>query len=206
MGGARNNGAPTPTKGSPRECGKQGMVWQFRQKGASLKEGHSTGRLHGSGYTSYLTLSGEWWAVVESKGCSSREGFCIIYAGGGLHSDSGRGCRRCLELSLGAGTGSRPACRRCAQVEDLLQQVAKLQEVVRGLCSIGEAENKLDSCFQAWLATEPQPNAPSRPHRRERGAYNEGEWKLAMARTQRRKTSPKARGALAEPIRCFANQ
>jgi len=42
-------------------------------------------------------------------------------------------CRNCLDLSSGAGTGSRPACKRCAQVEDLLQQVTELEEAVRRL-------------------------------------------------------------------------
>ena len=50
------------------------------------------------------------------------------------------GCRMCPDLSPGAGTGSRPACKRCAQVEDILQQVAELQEVVRRCRDIREAE------------------------------------------------------------------
>ena len=39
-------------------------------------------------------------------------------------------CKKFPDLSPGAGTGSRPACKRCAQVEELLQQVGELQEVV----------------------------------------------------------------------------
>ena len=42
-------------------------------------------------------------------------------------------CRKCLDPSPEAGTGSRPACNRCAQVEDLLQQVTELEEAVRRL-------------------------------------------------------------------------
>ena len=73
-------------------------------------------------------------------------------------------CRKCLDLSPGAGTGSRPACKRCAQVEDLLQQVAALQEAVRRLRSIREAEKDLDSWFQAQSAVGPQPNSQKLPH------------------------------------------
>jgi len=40
-------------------------------------------------------------------------------------------CRRCLDLSPKTGTGGRPDCKRCAQVEDLLQQVAGLQQAVK---------------------------------------------------------------------------
>ena len=101
-------------------------------------------------------------------------------------------CRQCLDLSPGAGTGSRPACKRCAQVEDLLQQVAELQEVVRRLCNIREAEKLLDSWFQAQSAVDPQPTAkqpkpPPMAHTEGRGANKEEEWKLAIARTCRRK-------------------
>lgn len=50
-------------------------------------------------------------------------------------------CWKCLNLLPGAGSG--PACQRCAQMEDLLQMVAELQESVRRLCSIREAEEEL---------------------------------------------------------------
>ena len=100
--------------------------------------------------------------MSESKGCSSGWGVCTIYPSGGrcLHPDraaEGRGCRKCLDLSPGAGTGSRPACKRRPQVEGLLHQVAELQEVVRRLCSIREAEKELDSWFHAQSAVDPQP-------------------------------------------------
>ena len=44
-------------------------------------------------------------------------------------------------------------------MEDLLQQVAELQEAVRRLRSIREAEEELGSWFQAQSAVEPQPMA-----------------------------------------------
>lgn len=46
------------------------------------------------------------------------------------------------DLSPGTGTGSRPACRRCAQVENILQYVAELPGVVRRLHSTREAEEE----------------------------------------------------------------
>lgn len=52
---------------------------------------------------------------------------------------------KCLDLSPGAGTGSTPACKGCALVEDLPHQVVELQEAVRKLQSIREAEEELDS-------------------------------------------------------------
>lgn len=55
-------------------------------------------------------------------------------------------CRKFLDLSPGAGTGIRPAYRRYAQVEGLLQQVAELQEV-RRLCNMRDAEKELESWF-----------------------------------------------------------
>ena len=73
-------------------------------------------------------------------------------------------CRQCLDLSPGAGTGSRPACKRCAQVEDLLQQVAELQEAVRRLRNIREGEKELDSWFQVQSAVDPQPDRQKLPH------------------------------------------
>lgn len=61
-------------------------------------------------------------------------------------------------------TGGTPACKRCAQVEDLLQQVAELQEEVRRPCDIREAEMELNSWFQAQLAVDLQPNSQRFPH------------------------------------------
>ena len=106
------------------------------------------------------------------------------------------GCRECLDLSPGAGTGSRPACKRCAQVEDLLQQVAELQEAVRRLRNIREAEKELDSWFQVQSAADPQPTAkqtktPPLAHAEgSRGTNNAEEWMVAKARTSRRKRFP----------------
>ncbi|KAK4827437.1 hypothetical protein QYF61_017994 [Mycteria americana] len=105
------------------------------------------------------------------------------------------GCRKCLHLSPGAGTGGRPACKRCAQVEDLLQQVAVLQEAVGRLRNIREAEKELDNWFQAQSAADPQPTAKQpKPPRlaltEGRGANNAEEGTVAMARTSRRKRLP----------------
>lgn len=82
------------------------------------------------------------------------------------------GYRRCLDPSLGAGTGSRPARRWCAQVEDFLQKVAELQEAVRRLRSIREAEEELDTWFQVQTTVKLPPAAktsPSSTHRRRGG-------------------------------------
>jgi len=75
------------------------------------------------------------------------------------------GCRQCLDLSSGAGAGGRPACKSCAQVEDLLQQVAELQEAVRRLHNIREAEKEIGSWLQVQSAanskhTAKQPKTP----------------------------------------------
>lgn len=63
------------------------------------------------------------------------------------------GCRKCLELSSGMRTGGRPACKGCALVEDLLHQVAQMQEVVRRLHNIREVE--MDTWFQLQSAVDP---------------------------------------------------
>lgn len=102
--------------------------------------------------------------------------------------------RQCLDLSPGAGTG-RPACKRCAQVEDLLQRVAELQEAVRRLRNVREAENGLGSGFQAQSAVHLLPMAkqaktPLLAHTEGKGANNAEEWKLATARIYRRKRLP----------------
>ena len=144
--------------------------------------------------------------MSESKGCSSGWGAAAptpAVADASAQTDLLKGeaaaqtsdCRKCLDLSPGAGTGSRPACKRCAQVEDLLQQVAALQEAVRRLRSIREGEKELDSWFQVQSAVDPQPTAkqPKTPppvHTEGRGANNAEEWKLATARTSRRKRLP----------------
>lgn len=44
-------------------------------------------------------------------------------------------------------------------MEDLLQQVAELQETVIRLQNIWETEKELDSCFQVLSAVDPQPMA-----------------------------------------------
>ena len=81
-------------------------------------------------------------------------------------------------------------------MEDLLQQVAELQEAVRRLRSIREAEKELDSWFQVQSAVDLQPTAkqPKTPplvHTEGRGANNAEEWKFAsLARTCRRKRLP----------------
>jgi len=100
---------------------------------------------------------------------------------------------KCLDLSPGAGTGSRPVCKRCTQVEELLQQVAELQEMMRRQCNIRETEKELHSWFQVQSAMNPQPSSQKLPHQHTQkggGVYNAKEWKLAMARISRRKRLP----------------
>lgn len=66
-------------------------------------------------------------------------------------------CRKHLDLPPEAD--GRPACKRCAQVEDLLHQVAELQEAVRRLCNIRETEELADSkhCLQ-WTHSQELPH------------------------------------------------
>ncbi|KAM6082387.1 LOW QUALITY PROTEIN: serine/threonine-protein kinase MARK1-like [Chlamydotis macqueenii] len=65
------------------------------------------------------------------------------------------GYSQCLAPTPGAGAGGSPGCR-CAQLEELLQQVAELQEEVKRLKVIREAERELATWFQAESALEPQ--------------------------------------------------
>lgn len=61
----------------------------------------------------------------------------------------------------------------CAQVEDILQQMAELQESLRRLCSTREAEKELNSWSQVQFAVDPEPMAQepktSLPAHTERG-------------------------------------
>jgi len=103
-------------------------------------------------------------------------------------------CRKHQDLSPGAGAGSRPACKRYAQVEDLLHQVPELLEAVRRLQNIREAGKEIrqlvPSTVCSGLAAHGQTakNSSTGTHRREGGSAEE--WKLASARTIRRKTLP----------------
>lgn len=49
-------------------------------------------------------------------------------------------------------------------MEDLLQQVAELQEAVKRLRDIREAERELDSSFQVQPAVDLQPHSQRFPH------------------------------------------
>ena len=51
------------------------------------------------------------------------------------------GCNECPDPSPGEKVST---CKRCAQVDDLLCQVAELQETVKRLCSIRGAETETD--------------------------------------------------------------
>lgn len=79
-------------------------------------------------------------------------------------------------------------------MEDLLQQVAELEEVVRRLSTITEAEKELETWFQAQSAADPQPASrqPETPLMTctEVRVVSVEEWKLARARTCRRKRLP----------------
>ncbi|OPJ85771.1 hypothetical protein AV530_013890 [Patagioenas fasciata monilis] len=101
-------------------------------------------------------------------------------------------CRKCLDCSPGGERGGRSACKRCAQVEDLLQHMAELQEVVGRLHNNRKVEKELDSWFQAqsavnplYMAKKPKPLPPA--HRDVKGANNVEKWKLTMAKISRRK-------------------
>ena len=54
-------------------------------------------------------------------------------------------------------------------MEDLLQQVADLQEVVRRLCNIREAEKELagSKCSLQWTHSQTAKNSPTGTHSRE---------------------------------------
>ena len=69
------------------------------------------------------------------------------------------GCNECPDPSPGETVS---ACKRCAQVDDLLCQVAKLQETVKRLCSIRGAETEIDKWFQnhAPVADNTENEAP----------------------------------------------
>lgn len=79
-------------------------------------------------------------------------------------------------------------------MEDLQQQVAELEEVVRRLSTITEAEKDLETWFQAQSAVDPQPASrqPETPLMTctEVRVVSVEEWKLARARTCRRKRLP----------------
>ena len=90
-------------------------------------------------------------------------------------------------------------------MEDLLQQLAELQEAVRRLKNIRKAEKEIDSQFQAQSAVGSPPTAkqlktPPLAQMEGKGANNADKWKLATAKTIRRK-----RLALAEPLRLSAD-
>lgn len=70
------------------------------------------------------------------------------------------GFRKCLDLSTVAGTGSRHSWKKCAQVEDFLQQVAEMKKVVRML-------NNSKHCFQ-W-SHSPWPSNQKLPHLHKQG-------------------------------------
>ena len=55
------------------------------------------------------------------------------------------GCNKCPEPCPGEEVST---CKRRAQVDDLLCQVAELQETVKRLCSIRGAETEIDKWFQ----------------------------------------------------------
>lgn len=60
-----------------------------------------------------------------------------------------------LDSALGVGMGSKPAFRRCAQVEHLLQQE------MRRLYNIRKAEEEWDRWFHAWSTVNPWPEFSS---------------------------------------------
>jgi len=73
-------------------------------------------------------------------------------------------------------------------VEDVLQQVAELQKVVRRL-RLRRKQIAGSKCSCSGLA-EKQSKTPPMAHTKGRGVNNAGEWTLATARTTRRKRLP----------------
>ena len=61
------------------------------------------------------------------------------------------GCSKCPDPSSGALVS---ACTRCRQVEDLMRQVAELQETVKRLRSIRGAELETDMWLQNHVPVE----------------------------------------------------
>ena len=55
------------------------------------------------------------------------------------------GCNECPEPSPGEKVST---CKRCAQVDDLLHQVAELQGTVKRLCGMRGAETEIEKWFQ----------------------------------------------------------
>lgn len=82
------------------------------------------------------------WVPLPTQSCGGERLKC-------RPQSAGRAWTFLLDLSPGARTGSRGACKRCAQVEDIpQQQVAELQETARKLSDIRAAEEDLDSSLQ----------------------------------------------------------
>ncbi|GAB0210389.1 hypothetical protein GRJ2_003504700 [Grus japonensis] len=69
------------------------------------------------------------------------------------------GCSECQDPSPGEKVST---CARCAQIDDLLRQVAELQETVKRLCSIRGAEMEKDRWFhnQVPVASTTENEAP----------------------------------------------
>ena len=55
------------------------------------------------------------------------------------------GCNECPDPSPGEKVST---CKRCAQVDDLLHQVAELQGTVKRLCGMRGAETEIEKWFQ----------------------------------------------------------
>ncbi len=193
MGGARGHRRPGPSPRVKRGLGsEQGVARQFAQEGrrpGALGDSRLSGR-HGQ-------------HPPENKGCSSGREVCTGTPCGGrcLRADGaaeGGGCGADLGLQAVPGPYSRGRGRR----QPWLQKVcpgggapaagAELQEAVRRLRDIREAERELDTWFQAQSAPEPQhpvnqSTTPAVTHEVSKQAEDATEWKAARARRSRRK-------------------
>ena len=122
--------------------------------------------------------NGVHWS--ESQGRSSGQEVCATYPGGGWW-------RERLQCTSEAGGHAQAFLLEQEQAAECLQRVEDLLQQV--------AEEEFDSLFQAQPAVDPQPMAkqpktPPTAHTEGREANNAEEWKLAMARTCRRKRLP----------------
>lgn len=101
-----------------------------------------------------------------------------------------------LDLAPGAEESGKVASIRCAKVEDLLQQMTELQETVKRLYTIREAEMEKDSWIHMQPTLNPQPRAkqPQNPPLAHpvRGEDNSNEkWQTAMTKTKRKRPASK---------------
>lgn len=109
----------------------------------------------------------------------------------------------CLDLSTGAEMSDKLAYVRCAQVEDFLWQLTYLNEMVKRLCTVSEAEieSEPDShavCTESTVQGQKASNSPTGISSC-RGKNCDEKWQIYMTKTNKRKKAClKVWGASAE--------